>query len=116
MRFYLRSLLFLLLFSPLAALAQFTTVTSTITDQSGNPYANCSYNIDFVNNTGIPQLPLLAGAPFQTSYGGSCSSTANMTARIPDTAVISPAGTQWKFSISDQTGKVTFSYTAPAIT
>lgn len=95
-------------------MSQQTIVTGTITDPSGNIYKNCSYSVSFVNNTGSGTLPLISGSTFQTLLdGGSCDSTGSFSQPLFDNNQITPLGTQWKFSVCDQTGKTCFTYTTP---
>jgi hypothetical protein len=105
----------IVLLFPLSLLAQFTTVTAQVKDPGNLVYQSCHYNIDFVNNTGIPQLPLLSGAPFQTTFGeASCDSTGHLSIRLADSGQITPPGTQWHFSICTADRSQCFGYTSPA--
>lgn len=95
----------------LPAWGQFTNVTAIVRDPNGNIYANCSYSVDFVNRSTLPQLPLLSGSQFQTSFSGArCDSGGNLSIRLGDNNQITPNDvvSQWRFSICDQTSKACF--------
>lgn len=101
-----------MLLPALSSQAQFTNVTALVKDANNNPYANCSYSVDFVNRSTLPQLPLIDGVgQFQTSFSGArCDAAGNLAVTVADNNRITPNDvvSQWRFSICDQTGKACF--------
>jgi hypothetical protein len=89
----------------------YTQVSAQVLDSAGTAYANCRYNVFFVNQSTAPILPNLGGSPFQDTYtGAQCDSNGNLSIRLPDNTVIAPTPSQWKFSITDINGKCAFTY------
>ncbi len=93
--------LFVLLTGSLA-LAQYTNVTATVTDPNAIPYASAQVNISFVNTSGSPQAPVFTGTStgFPSTFSTTTDSTGAFAIRLPDNALITPSGTQWRFQIS----------------
>lgn len=92
------------LFAP-AARAQFTTVTGTVIDPHGIPYANGTMSATLVPAT--PGGWRLSGQP----YAGQIPNTAldangTFTATFGDNALILPAGSQWQFTVRSNQGGV----------
>jgi hypothetical protein len=107
-------ILFVFIFAfalPLSAQSGFTNVTAQVLDPSGNIYANCSYNVDFIGQaTGSSQPYRIGGtSPFQQSFGGAkCDSAGNLAIRIADNLLVTPTPSQWQFSICNSTGITCF--------
>lgn len=104
MRKTLYTLLFviaLVILSSVASFAQaFTNVSATVVDSASNPYRNCFYNIDYVNQSTIVRGATVGGtSPFQQSVSGRCDSFGSMSTRLASNSAIQPAPSQWKFSI-----------------
>lgn len=97
-----KSILFgflLLMFSGVAH-AQFTTVTGTVTDPNGLPYANATVSAVLTGATGGPWT--LNGRP----YAGQISNTpanANGTfnMQMGSNTSITPGGSQWLFTVNE---------------
>ncbi len=112
--FFFASLILFLGAPPARGQSGFTSVSATVKDASGNLYAGCRGGANFVASpTGTTQS-LLSGSVFQTSVSiAACDSFGNFTIVLADTALVTPAGSTWQFSICSQDGKTCFSYTAP---
>jgi hypothetical protein len=98
-----------------SAFGQYTTVTGTITDPNGTPYAACSINASFVGEAGAGAGPYLLGgtSTFQTSVSGvQCDSSGSFTLRLADNTQVQPTPSQWVFYVCNSTGKSCFNYTA----
>jgi hypothetical protein len=79
----------------------YTTVTAVVVDNSAaaTPYALGTFNVTLLNTTG-QQATFGGSASFQQVYSGqSLSATGAMSIVLPSTAVMSPPGLEWKFSI-----------------
>jgi hypothetical protein len=107
MRKFLLSLIAELLFS-IASLAQnYTTVTATVVDPNGVPYANARVTFTLGNTSGIPSFsatPTLAGTPVMGSFSVILDSGGNLSVSVPSNAVILPASTKWVPSICAAVG------------
>jgi len=80
-----------------AALAQFTTVTGTITDPNSVPYSNGNITAQLVT-TGT--TPTLNGLPFSMSGSSGLDVNGKFTMRLADNTQIVPGGLQWKFTVT----------------
>ena len=91
------------LFLLASAAAQTTTVTATVTDTSGQVWADASYQINFLPAPGTqPSQYIWQGLPFPASeqqFSGTLDATGTFTAAIPDNTTLSPAGSKWIFTI-----------------
>src|SRR6202007_3464390 len=99
----------LLLFSAFPAFGQggFTTVSGTITDPNGIPWASGTISAQFITPGGT--APTLNGQPFtSTTASGLLGPTGSFTMRLGDNGVIacpkSPCGT-WQFTILIRAGR-----------
>lgn len=100
------SLRWLLLFflSSLAA-AQFTTVTGTVTDVSGLPYANGTISATLVlTGAGSPTLNGFGYTPPTQPTG--LDATGSFVMALGDNNVLLPAGTKWNFQVCSAIGTV----------
>jgi hypothetical protein len=104
----------LLLVLALPALAQYTTVTGTVTDSAGTPYANGSFGIDYVNGAGCAGLaPAFAANPngvLPSHWGGGflASTGALPSMSVPDNALLVCSTSQWKYTICSNSGSTCF--------
>lgn len=80
-----------------AALAQFTTVTGTITDPNSVPYSNGTITAQLVT-TGT--TPTLNGLPFSMSGSSGLDTNGKFTMRLADNTQIVPGTLQWKFIVT----------------
>ena len=104
MRGAVRTLLALLLLS-LPAVAQFTSVTGTVTDPNGVPYGNGTIAPILVNNSG--QSVTLNGQPYAPPIQATgLDSTGKFSLNLPANANLSPAGTKWNFWVCSALGTV----------
>jgi hypothetical protein len=104
--------------------AQYTTVSATVLDPTGNPYVNGSFTAQFSDPGTSGKLPLLNGSTFQTVVSGQLDSFGSFTAVVADNMVIASSSdatnTTWVFNICSQTystlnnQKFCFNWTAPA--
>lgn len=111
-------MLLLLLLVALAATAQQTTVTATVVDPNGQPYANCKYSVDFVGQNTTPGHAdyKYGGSPFQRLRSGlSCDAFGTLTTVLPPNSLISPTPSQWKFHICSADGYVAGPYCFDAL-
>jgi hypothetical protein len=93
--------LLMLLAAP--AWAQFTTVTGTVTDPNGLPYANGTISATLV----ISGSPTLGGFPYTPPTQPTGLSTAgSFTMRLADNTQLSPGGSTWTFTVSCAAGCV----------
>jgi hypothetical protein len=79
-----------------AAHAQFTTVTGTVTDPNGLPYAFGTISPVLVSSAS-PTLNGLAYTPPQQPVGLNLSGV--FTMRLADVSVLSPGGSTWSFTV-----------------
>lgn len=105
----LKALLLTLLFVLPAAAGNFTTLTATIKDPNGTPYASGSYVVTFVSANVAGAQDLLAGSPLPfTYYAGSLDSTGALSVSLPDNGTVTPAGSKWQFNICASDKKTCF--------
>jgi hypothetical protein len=91
-----------ILFS-LSAFAQPTTVSGTVTDPNGIPYAYG--NILPILNT--PSTPKLLGSPYiPPNQAIALDSTGHFAFNIADNTQLTPPGTQWNFQVCSGAGTV----------
>lgn len=94
-------------FFPLAELAaaQFTTVTGTVTDPNGLPYAFGTISAGLVLPGGTS--PTLNGLPYTPpSQPTGLDANGNFTVQLADNTVLLPAATKWTFLICSALGSV----------
>lgn len=85
------------------ALAQFTTVTGTVTDPNGLPYAFGTISPALVSS-GSPTLNGLPYSPPQQPSG--LNSAGSFTMRLADVTVLLPGGSTWSFTVCSGVGSV----------
>jgi hypothetical protein len=98
------ALLFCLILA-MPALAQNTSITGTVTDPNGLPYAG---------GTVMPQLVLVGGASptvngffyIPPTSPSGLNSAGVFSVTLPANASISPAGSQWKFTVCSGAGSI----------
>lgn len=76
----------------------FTSVSGTITDPNGIPYANCNITAELVptgNN------PTIGGAAIGGLNRASCDGNGTFSMTLGSNTVIQPGGTQWKFTVTE---------------
>jgi hypothetical protein len=105
----------------LAAAAQFTTVTGTVSDPSGIPYANGTITATLI--TGASPTFTTGGAAYTPpTQPVGLSGTGFFVMQLADNTALSPAGTKWNFVVNcaagclppaGGTGPVTFTLAAP---
>jgi fibronectin-binding autotransporter adhesin len=111
------------LFAP-AARAQFTTVTATVKDPNGIPYAGAVLNAILVPSTGGGYT--LSGNPYSGRIGPvTLDSSGSFTVNFGDVTLISPGSPQWQITIDSAaatislplgTGPQSFTYTSTGTT
>lgn len=86
-----------------AAAAQFTTVTGTVIDPNGVPYANGTITATLITSAS----PTLSGLPYTppTQQVG-LSSAGAFVMQLADNTQLSPGGTQWTFKVCSAAGTV----------
>jgi hypothetical protein len=105
-----------------AAAAQFTTVTGTVVDPNGIPYAGGTISPILVvpSGAGSPTLNGLAYTPPSQPTG--LDPTGSFTLNLADNTVLLPAATKWNFQVCSGTstvqpgfgkGPICFSLAAP---
>src|ERR1700722_11829788 len=83
---------------PASSFAQFTTVTATVTDPNGIPYAGGTMSAVLV--PGAAGGYTLNGAPYSGCVGpATLDSTGKFTANFGDVTLITPGSPQWKITI-----------------
>lgn len=94
-------LFFVLLFTPLLANAQFTSVTATITDSDSQTWNNGKWTATLINPS--PQNPPSINGtlltPSQMNLSGFMDGSGIITASMASNAAVQPAGTYWTFTI-----------------
>jgi hypothetical protein len=118
------SLLFLAIVWTSPAFAQFTTVTATVQDPNGIPYAGAVLNAVLVPSTGGGYT--LSGQPYSGRIGPvTLDSAGKFTVNFGDVTLISPGSPQWQITIDSAaatlqgplgTGAQSFIYTSTGTT
>src|SRR5579863_1518808 len=111
------------LFAPVAR-AQFTTVTATVQDPNGIPYAGAVLNAVLVPSTGGGYT--LSGQPYSGRIGPvTLDSAGKFTVNFGDVTLITPGSPQWQITIDSAaatislplgTGPQSFTYTSTSTT
>lgn len=101
---WLRWTVVVFLSSPLWA--QHTTVSATIVDGHGTPYANCTGTANFLGENTTPGAGpyTLGGSPFQTVVPIFCDSFGAFRVSLASNTSITPTPSQWRFSITSALG------------
>jgi len=95
--------LFALLFVPALSFAQFTTVTGTVIDPNGLPYAGGTIAPTLVTSAS----PTLNGLPYTPpSQPAGLDANGKFTMQLADNTVLLPASTKWNFTVCSGTGTV----------
>lgn len=85
------------------AAAQFTTVSGTVTDPNGLPYANGTIAPVLV----ISGSPTLSGLPYAPpSQPTGLNSAGSFVVQLADNTQLSPGGSQWKFLVCSGAGTI----------
>lgn len=109
-----RCSLIAVILGPLTLGAQNTNVAATITDSSGQVWANGSYSITFVPNPTQPGPYYWQGVRFTPEkYTGAMNGAGTMAVTLPDNSTISPAGSQWSFVLCANTSAPCSTLTTP---
>jgi hypothetical protein len=96
-------LLFSLLF-PLILTAQTTSLTATITDSTSTVWVAGTYSIQFVPVPNMPNNYSWQGAKFvPQKYTGTMNGSGTFSVTLPDNNTITPARTQWQFTLCSNT-------------
>ena len=97
--------LFLFLFA-VPAFAQFTTVTGTVIDPNGVPYALGTIQPTLVIPSGAGS-PTLNGQPYSPpSQPVGLDKSGSFSFNVADNTILLPAGTKWNFQVCSATGTV----------
>lgn len=84
--------------------AQFTLVTGTVKDSNGYAYSNGTISAQIIPAAG-GAAPTLNGASFTgVTAPVQMDGTGSFTMRLADNNVVSPAGSQWKFTVNFSPG------------
>jgi hypothetical protein len=116
-RFSLAVAILLILTAKACGQSGFTTVTATVLDPTGTPYANCSGNAAFVPSPSATQVPTIGGSTFPTTVViAACDSFGNFTVHLADNNIVvdghtSPPASMWRFNILAQGGTPGFNCT-----
>jgi hypothetical protein len=95
--------IFTFLIFALPAAAQFTTVSGTVTDPNGVPYAGGTITAALVISAS-PTLNGLAYTPPTQAVG--LSSNGSFLMQLADNSVLLPGGSQWRFTVCSAIGTV----------
>jgi hypothetical protein len=88
-----------------AAAAQFTTVTGTVVDPNGLPYANGTIVSVLILPGGTS--PTLSGLPYSPpTQPVGLDATGSFTLQLADNNVLLPGGTTWNFTVCSALGTV----------
>lgn len=87
------------------ASAQTAAVSATITDGSGQAYANGTWQATLTRPAGLSlgTAQRIDGVPLVFSFGGSLDANGTFAATMPRTDKITPSGYTWMFSICPNT-------------
>jgi hypothetical protein len=91
------------LFVASTAWAQFTTVSGTVTDPNGLPYANGTITATLVTSAS-PTLNGFAYTPPTQPVG--LNAAGSFTMRLADNTVLLPAATKWNFTVCSGAGTI----------
>lgn len=110
----LHKLLLLLLVVAFPASAQYTTVTATVTDPSGVPYANSKVVTNFIPSPSATELSRFIGSPqgapqFPSTATAYTDGFGTFTVDLADNNQITPSGSKWSFNTCYKTGVPCFS-------
>lgn len=93
-----------LIFLPLAC-AQFTTVSGTVTDPNGLPYAFGTVNPILIFSGGTPKLP--SGSPyFPPNQASGLDASGHFVVTLGDNTQLTPGGSLWNFQVCSAAGSV----------
>ena len=80
-----------------------TLVTAVVKDPTGALYLNSPVECSFVSNApaGSNQYYGVSGSPFQTFVIAVTDSFGNLSINLTGNDIITPAGSQWSFTITN---------------
>jgi hypothetical protein len=113
-RLSLAIILFFLAALGAQAQSGFTTVTATVLDPTGVPYAGCHGNASFVPSPSATTFPTIGGSTFPTTAViAACDSFGTFTLILADNNQVidghtSPPASQWQFNIVAREGNPSF--------
>lgn len=98
---------------PTSSQSGLTTVTAIVKDTNNTLYAGGRWSAALVGATDVPHFTgAPRGSPPVPSIAvGSIDSSGNLSTQLADNNLITPSGTQWRFSITDKSGIISFSCT-----
>src|SRR6266702_4399623 len=88
-----------------SALAQFTTVTGTVADPNGLPYAYGTISPLLVT-TDTPRFAATTQLYLSPSQASGLNSNGTFTMRLGDNTLLTPANTKWNFTVCSAAGSV----------
>ena len=119
MKKFVGSVLTLIFGSTLAA-AQMTTVTGTVVDTDGTTWANGSISVQFIPNPSYPNISTykINGAPLSSAVTNqgplSLSSGGAFSVSVYNNSLVTPIGSQWRFTVCPLSTAQCGVYTIPA--
>ena len=89
----------LILISSLSFGQSFTSVTTTLTDNTSQVWANASWRAEFVPPFGNPAPPNNNGHPLVGPQSGFADGTGTFSVSLDDNLVVKPSGSTWRFTL-----------------
>jgi len=103
MKRFLSFLSFVLFFCPVLALAQFTTVSGTVTDPNGLPYAFGTIASVIVSSN-TPKFTSTGNPYFQPTQATGLDATGHFVVTLADNTALTPGGSTWTFTVCSAGG------------
>jgi hypothetical protein len=110
-------LFFLMLGGAIAAQAQSTTVSGTVTDAGSQVWLNGTYSFTFQPNPQFPTGPYTwTGGALNKVISGSLDGSGHYSVSIPSNSAITPAGSTWILTVTPNATSNSFSTPRTTIT
>lgn len=95
--------------------AQYTTVTATVTDPNSAPYVQGTVGASLIPPAGATELLRFIGTPQGSppvpgSVAGALDASGSFTLSLADNNLLTPAGSQWRFTVCSRNRVVCFVY------
>lgn len=92
-----------------------TNVTATLTDSTGQVWANGTWRVEFIPPFGNPSPPNNNGNPITPPQTGVMDGTGTLTVTLDDNIVVAPAGTLWKFTLCPNANPASCSFSSQVV-
>src|ERR1700744_3064023 len=111
----LRWMIFTIMLSPIAGIAQFSNVTATLTDSDGQTWNNCTWTATLYSGGRVPTINNVPLTPAQINMSGNCDDNGVLTETFADSSFVAPAGSYWQMTITPNASAQSVTFQVPIV-